>query len=205
MWCVASQPKKQTIAMATKATILTAAALAATSNPSTLAFTLPRPTANHAAPFRPAAKFTTALYSETSSTVPEPSTMSASEMITALSSKPITALTPEGYGFSSPAERILKLAKRDNGYYRAKGSDSVVDVMEGIEREGKFDVALVFDENDDGKERLLGIFTDADYIRVSFDRLKPIFVRYFRFSNNSVTWEKSSDSIIGCDVHFCFR
>lgn len=42
--------------------------------------------------------------------------------------------------------------------------------MEGIEREGKFDVALVFDEDEDGKEKLLGIFTDADYIRVSYDR-----------------------------------
>jgi len=170
--------------MARKATLLSAAALAATSNHSTLAFTLPRPTANHATSFRsippsPAsaaaagattAKSTTSLYSDTSSTVPEPSTMSASEMITALSSKPITALTPEGFGFSSPAERILKLAKRDNGYYRAKGSASVVDVMEGIEREGKFDVALVFDEDEDGKEKLLGIFTDADYIRLATER-----------------------------------
>lgn len=77
------------------------------------------------------------------------------------------SLTPEGYGFSSPGERILKSAKRGEGYYKAKGDDRVIDVMEGIS-EGSQDVALVFDESEDGS--LLGIFTEADYIKFSTAR-----------------------------------
>ena len=72
-------------------------------------------------------------------------------------------LTPEGYGFSSSAERILKKAKRsNNGYYKASASDRVIDVMAGIADRDAADVALVFDDED----ALLGIFTDTDYIKV---------------------------------------
>jgi hypothetical protein len=70
-------------------------------------------------------------------------------------------ITPEGYGFSSPASRILEAAGRNGGYYKAKASDTVTDVMDGI-TDGKVDAALVFDDN----ERLLGIFTETDYIKV---------------------------------------
>ena len=72
-------------------------------------------------------------------------------------------LTPEGYGFSSSAERILKKAKRaGSGYYKAAASDRVIDVMGGIADRDGADVALVFDD----KDALLGIFTETDYIKV---------------------------------------
>ena len=55
------------------------------------------------------------------------------------------------------------------GYYKANASDSVINVMEGIRCEVNGDVALVFDNiNDD--ENLVGIFTDADYIRLATER-----------------------------------
>jgi hypothetical protein len=72
-------------------------------------------------------------------------------------------LTPDGYGFSSSAERILTNSKRGEGYYLAKASDRIIDVMEGITN-GDQDVALVFDE----ENSLLGIFTESDYIKVRF-------------------------------------
>jgi hypothetical protein len=71
------------------------------------------------------------------------------------------SITPEGYGFSTPTKRILKEAKRGLGYHRANGSDEVIDVMEAITL-GVEDVALVFEE-----DKLLGIFTEADYVKVS--------------------------------------
>lgn len=76
------------------------------------------------------------------------------------------ALTPEGFGFSSPIDRISK-SRGGLGYYKALGSESVIDVMAGINAgEDKTDVALVFDTNNE----LLGIFTDADYIRLATER-----------------------------------
>ena len=72
-----------------------------------------------------------------------------------------TIITPEGYGFSSPASRILEAAGRNGGYYKASATDIVTDVMDGI-TSGKVDAALVFDDSD----RLLGIFTETDYIKV---------------------------------------
>lgn len=71
-------------------------------------------------------------------------------------------ITPEGFGFSSSAERILKVAGRSSGFYRAKASDIVTDVMDGI-TDGELDVALVFEDDSD---ELLGIFTETDYIKV---------------------------------------
>lgn len=75
-------------------------------------------------------------------------------------------LTPEGFGFSSPAERILANSKNgeNGGYYKAKGTDRVIDVMSAI-TEGDEDAALVYD----GAE-LLGIFTESDYIKFSQQR-----------------------------------
>ena len=73
-------------------------------------------------------------------------------------------LTPEGYGFSSSVERILKSSKRNSGYYKARGSDRVIDVMGGIANQEGADIALVFGDDD---EDLLGIFTETDYIKVS--------------------------------------
>src|SRR5210317_13402 len=80
--------------------------------------------------------------------------------IVALSTNPTLNLTPEGYGFSSPISRVVQ--NSGTGYYRAKSSESVVDVMENI---GKTEVALVFSD-EDGKG-LMGIFTDYDFIRLS--------------------------------------
>ena len=77
------------------------------------------------------------------------------------------SITPEGYGFSSSIERILKEAGRSNGYFKASGSDLVTDVMDGITA-GDVDVALVFDDS----SKLLGIFTETDYIKFSMARAK---------------------------------
>ena len=73
-------------------------------------------------------------------------------------------ITPEGYGFSSPVIRILDMAGRNGGYYSAKTFDIVTDVMDEITN-GEADVALVFEEGENGK--LEGIFTETDYILVS--------------------------------------
>lgn len=71
-------------------------------------------------------------------------------------------LTPEGYGFSSPADRILESSSRETGFYKASGGDRIIDVMSGI-TQGDQDVALVYD----GSE-VLGLFTETDYIEVRF-------------------------------------
>lgn len=74
-------------------------------------------------------------------------------------------ITPEGFGFSAPAQRVLANANRSSGYYRTNGDDLVINVMEAItsSENGQADVALVFDEQD----KLLGLFTETDYIKVS--------------------------------------
>lgn len=74
-----------------------------------------------------------------------------------------TIITPEGFGFSAPASRVLNESKRGKGFYKAQASDSVIDVMEAI-TSGSEDVALVYED-----DTLLGLFTEADYIRVSHD------------------------------------
>jgi hypothetical protein len=93
-------------------------------------------------------------------------------------------ITPEGYGFASGVDRILKKAGRSNGFYRAKASDLVVDVMEGITT-GDLDVALVFD---DDTAKLVGIFTETDYIKVRlpYGMLKYIH-HFFASIYSSVT------------------
>jgi len=77
----------------------------------------------------------------------------------------------EGYGFSTSIARILK-SSVGMGYYDAKASESVIDVMEGINSNNnnsdRSDVALVFD--DANPTILRGIFTDADYIRLAMER-----------------------------------
>ena len=77
----------------------------------------------------------------------------------------------EGYGFSTSIARILK-SSTGLGYYNAKASESVIDVMEGINSSNnnndRSDVALVFD--DTNPNLLRGIFTDADYIRLAMER-----------------------------------
>jgi hypothetical protein len=72
-------------------------------------------------------------------------------------------ITPEGFGFTTPTNRVLREAKRGVGYYRASASDLVIDVMDGI-TSGEQDVALVFDDKD--SQKLLGLFTETDYIKV---------------------------------------
>ena len=80
--------------------------------------------------------------------------------------RPENVITPEGYGFSSPVVRILDVASRSGGYYSAKASNIVTDVMDEITN-GKADAALVFQDGENGK--LEGIFTETDYIEVRFD------------------------------------
>lgn len=77
-----------------------------------------------------------------------------------------TTGAPEGFGFSSPSTRILRLAQRNNGYYKASSEESVISVMEKI-TQGPLDVALVYNG-----EELLGIFTESDYIKFSTERAK---------------------------------
>ena len=78
--------------------------------------------------------------------------------------------TPEGYGFSSQMERVLRKSMVENsGYYRASADDTVADVVEKITQLSDLnqpDVALVF-SNDD---KLLGIFTERDFIKFSSTR-----------------------------------
>jgi hypothetical protein len=75
-----------------------------------------------------------------------------------------TMLTPEGYGFTAAAKRILKEANRaGNGYYKAYSTDNIMTVIAAITEGGEYDAALVFDE--DTKE-MMGLFTESDYIRV---------------------------------------
>jgi hypothetical protein len=71
-------------------------------------------------------------------------------------------VTPEGFGFSSPMHRVLKKANREGGYYRAVSQETVIDVMNAI-AVGATDVALVYDES---SNKLLGLFTETDYIKV---------------------------------------
>mmetsp|Transcript_11342 Transcript_11342/g.10858 ORF Transcript_11342/g.10858 Transcript_11342/m.10858 type:complete len:755 (-) Transcript_11342:52-2316(-) len=76
-------------------------------------------------------------------------------------------LTPDGYGFTSTAERILETSQNvNNGFYAAKGNEPMIDVMGAI-TDGDLEVALVFDNNE-----LLGIFTETDYIEFSMARAK---------------------------------
>ncbi|KAG7356433.1 citrate transporter [Nitzschia inconspicua] len=79
------------------------------------------------------------------------------------------SITPEGYGFSSPVSRILKLTTNGN-YFKAMATDSVTDVMGGITEGVTTDAALVFSSSDDDK--LIGIFTETDYIKFSMERAK---------------------------------
>jgi hypothetical protein len=74
-------------------------------------------------------------------------------------------ITPDGFGFSSPARRILQESGRVRCYHRAVGSDTVVDVIDAI-TSTPADVALVFDDNDSDDSKLLGIFTETDFIKV---------------------------------------
>jgi len=74
-------------------------------------------------------------------------------------------LTPEGFGFSTPAERVLKQSSKEeiSGYVKSLNTDSVINVMDLISDEENPDVALVFDKSD----KLVGIFTERDYVEVS--------------------------------------
>ena len=75
-------------------------------------------------------------------------------------------ITPDGYGFSAPASRILAESNRGDGYYRASATETVLDVMAKVS-DGVHDVALVFDN---GNNTLLGLFTETDYIAFSTQR-----------------------------------
>lgn len=72
-------------------------------------------------------------------------------------------ITPEGFGFSAPARRVLKEANRSTGFYKASGKELVIDVMDAITSGEGTDVALVYGEDD----KVMGLFTESDYIKVS--------------------------------------
>ena len=80
---------------------------------------------------------------------------------------PASFITPEGFGFSCPASRILTEAQRMNGFHKASDQDGVLSVMDAITG-GNQDAALVFDSND----KLLGLFTESDYIKFSTARVQ---------------------------------
>lgn len=72
-------------------------------------------------------------------------------------------LTPEGFGFTAPAKRIVQEAQRPNkGYYKAAATESIMNVIDQISENG-YDVALVFDDEND---TIMGLFTESDYIQV---------------------------------------
>jgi hypothetical protein len=88
---------------------------------------------------------------------------------------PSSLITPDGYGFTCPADRILKEAGRKKGYCRASSSDTVIDVMKAITEGDSIDAALIFDEAD----QLLGLFTESDYIKVCYSfSFNILFVEY---------------------------
>ena len=180
-----------------KATLLSAAAALATTTPVVHSFA-PSPSLKTTSLKQYGARtssFTSSLSSTSSDTL--------GEDLVALSSNPQSSnLTPEGYGFSSPIGRILK-SRGGLGYYKAQATDSVVDVMEGLNTDAtKGDVALVYDTND----KLLGIFTDADYIRLAIERastsseeesatfLAAPISEFITSSSNLICLEKKSDS-----------
>jgi hypothetical protein len=79
-------------------------------------------------------------------------------------------ITPEGLGFTSSVQRILQQSGRSPGYHRALSGDAVLDVQAAISSSStsppgsSFDVALVFDQDD--PKKLVGLFTESDYIQV---------------------------------------
>ncbi|KAL7557592.1 hypothetical protein ACA910_011825 [Epithemia clementina (nom. ined.)] len=81
---------------------------------------------------------------------------------------PRSTITPEGFGFSCPAVRILSEAERLNGFHKASVKDGVLAVMDAITGNTQQDAALVFDDNDN----LVGLFTETDYIKFSTTRIK---------------------------------
>jgi hypothetical protein len=92
-----------------------------------------------------------------------------------------TSITPEGFGFSSPVSRVINIANRNGGFYKAKESNIVTDVMDEITN-GVADVALVF-EDDNGVDgeygKIKGIFTESDYIKVRNKIIRYVsMVRY---------------------------
>jgi Na+/H+ antiporter NhaD/arsenite permease-like protein len=75
-----------------------------------------------------------------------------------------TMITPEGYGFTAPAKRILSAANRKgSGYYRASSTENIMSVINAITTGDDFDAALVFDTETD---KIVGLFTESDYIKV---------------------------------------
>ena len=99
------------------------------------------------------------------------SSSSSSSAVTSSRSMMLNGNVLDGYGLSSSAERIFQEAQRpNNGYYRAYSNETVVDVMQQIllDTSNEYDIALVY--NHETPNELLGIFTEADYIRYSTER-----------------------------------
>lgn len=97
-------------------------------------------------------------------------TMSSTSSTNTRSSMMLNGNVLDGYGLSSSAQRIFTESQRpNNGYYRAFSNETVVDVMQQIlDTSDDYDIALVY--NHENTKELLGIFTEADYIRYSTER-----------------------------------
>lgn len=86
---------------------------------------------------------------------------------------PQASITPEGFGFTTPMFRVLRERSPNQiGYYKAKASDSVIEVMEALTSQDESgnpvygDVALVCEDND--PDKVIGLFTETDYIKVRY-------------------------------------
>ena len=110
--------------------------------------------------FAPTSSFLQKHLSTSSRHSPRILVQSSSDAIDANAYSGECLLTPEGYGFSTPAKRVLSSSNGEKSFYVANANDRIIDVMSGI-TEGDQDVALVYDGSD-----LLGIFTETDYIEV---------------------------------------
>jgi len=76
-----------------------------------------------------------------------------------------TMITPAGFGFTAPAKRIVEESGKEGaGYYRASSSEKILSVINEIVSGEDFDAALVFD---DETSKIVGLFTEADYIKFS--------------------------------------
>ena len=114
-------------------------------------------------------------HTHTTTTTTSSSTTSLSSTTTTTSSMMLNGNVLDGYGLSSSVQRIFAQARRpNNGFYRAYSNETVVDVMQQIlldtttSDDEYYDIALVF--NHENANELLGIFTEADYIRYSTQR-----------------------------------
>mmetsp|Transcript_17806 Transcript_17806/g.25675 ORF Transcript_17806/g.25675 Transcript_17806/m.25675 type:complete len:192 (-) Transcript_17806:1820-2395(-) len=89
------------------------------------------------------------------------------------------AVTPEGFGFSTPASRIISAAGSSSRYYRAGPNDPVSNVIAAISSSTGNSIALIFDSSGD----MLGAFTETNFIKVSIrcDKRRRFIISFLLF------------------------